>query len=101
MRLTGQLLKIEDYSGTSRDEKTGQPFDYSGKRLYVLDGLEMIKVKIPKDQLLTHGLVENTPVDLAITVSANAGARGAYLTNLLIGPYVSPAAPALKIASAH
>lgn len=89
MRLTGQLLDIEDYAGDFKGDD-GSQVPYSGKRLHVLDGREVIKVKVPKDQLLSHGLTVGTAVDLAVTVAANAGARGAYLTTLLIGPYPVP-----------
>lgn len=89
MRLTGQLLDIEEYSGDFKGDD-GSKVPYAGLRLHVLDGREVIKVKVPKDQLHSHGLTVGTPVDLAVTVAANAGARGAYLTTLLIGPYPAP-----------
>lgn len=95
MRLTGTLLEIEPYSGTGRDDATGKPFEYSGKRLHVLDGREVIKVKIPKDLLDSHGLTEGQSVDLRVTVTAQAGARGAYLTVALLGDY----APAARLSS--
>jgi hypothetical protein len=85
MRLSGRLLKIEPYSGTMKGED-GLPFDYAGTRLHVLDGIEIIKVKIPKEQIASHGLVENTDVDLAVSVQAKSGGRGIpYLTTTLIG----------------
>jgi hypothetical protein len=85
MRLSGRLLRIENYSGTMKGED-GVPFDYAGVRLHVLDGVEIIKVKIPKDQVPTHGLVENTDVDLAVSVQAKSGGRGIpYLTTTLLG----------------
>lgn len=100
MRLTGRLLKIEDYSGTMRGED-GLPFDYKGTRLHVLDGVEIIKVKIPTGQVLTHGLVEGSDVDLAVTVQAKRGGRGIpYLTTTLVGPAV-PAARLASVAKAN
>lgn len=86
MRITGTLLKVEPYSGTNKGDD-GKDFDYAGIRLHVLDGLEVIKVKIPKDKLLTHGLGEGELVDLRVTVAANQGARGAYLTTTLVGSF--------------
>jgi hypothetical protein len=87
MRITGTLLKVEPYSGTFPDEKDGHPVPYSGVRLHVLDGVEVIKVKVPKDQLLTHGYGAGEAVDLAVTVQANQGARGAFLTTTLVGSF--------------
>lgn len=77
MRLTGRLLKIEPYSGTMNGED-GKPFDFAGIRLHVLDeaAAEIVKVKLPKDQLLTHGQVEGTDVDYTVTVQAKTGGRG-------------------------
>ena len=86
MRLTGQLLDIEDYSGDFKGEG-GENIAYSGKRLHVLDGREVIKVKIPKDQLYSHGLTVGESVDLSVQVAAQSGARGAYLTCLLVGNF--------------
>jgi len=88
MRITGTLLRIENYSGTGKDrDDPGRTFDYAGVRLHVLDGLEVVKVKVPKDKLLTHGYGEGEAVDLAVTVQANQGARGAYLTTTLVGSF--------------
>jgi len=84
MRLTGTLLKIEPYSGTFKGDD-GKDVPYAGVRLHVLDGVEVIKVKVPKAQELTHGLGEGEMVDLAVTVQANQGARGAFLTTTLVG----------------
>lgn len=100
MRLTGTLLEIEPYSGTGRDDATGKPFDYSGKRLHVLDGLEVIKVKIPKDLVDSHGLTAGQQVDLRVVVTAQSGARGAYLAVGLLGRYeAKPTAAGLGIHS--
>lgn len=87
MRITGTLLKVEPYSGTFPDEKDGHAVPFAGVRLHVLDGVEVIKVKVPKDQLLTHGLGAGEAVDLTVTVQANQGARGAYLTTTLVGSF--------------
>lgn len=86
MRITGTLLKVEPYSGTF-DGDDGKERAYSGVRLHVLDGLEVIKVKVPKELLLTHGYGAGEAVDLAVTVSLNQGARGAYLTTTLVGSF--------------
>jgi hypothetical protein len=86
MRITGTLLEVEEYSGTAKGDD-GKPFDYSGKRLHVLEGREVVKVKIPKPLLDSHGLAAGDSVDLHVTVSAQSGARGAYLTVTLIGEY--------------
>jgi len=86
MRLTGTLLELEDYSGEFKgDDGTMIPF--AGIRMHVLDGREVIKVKIPKDLLTSHGYKAQTPVDLRVTVAAQAGARGAYLTVGLLGNF--------------
>jgi len=86
MRIIGTLLKIEDYSGTFPDKVDPRiEVPYSGSRLHVLDGVEVVKVKVPKDQLFTHGLVEGTPVDLSVTVAAQQGGRGPYLVTTLVG----------------
>lgn len=99
MRLTGRLLKIEPYSGTMRGED-GKDFSYAGTRLHVLDGVEVIKVKIPKDQELTHGLVAETEVDLAVSVAAKSGGRGIpYLTTTLIGSIGTPRLAAVSKSS--
>ena len=90
MRLTGRLLEIEDYAGDFKGE-SGDTVAYSGKRLHVLDGREVVKVKIPKNLLLTHGLVAETDIDINVTVAANSGGRGAYLTTVLVGSVTAPA----------
>ena len=86
MRITGTLLDIEDYSGTSKGDD-GQPFDYSGQRLHILDGREVTRVKVPRSLIGVHGYGKGEVVDLHVTVQAQAGARGAYLTTTLIGDY--------------
>jgi len=86
MRLTGNLLEIEDYSGDFKGD-SGDSIAYSGKRLHVLDGREVIKVKVPKDRLNNHGLIAGDDVDLRVEVTAQSGARGAYLTVKLLGDY--------------
>jgi hypothetical protein len=86
MRLTGTLLEIEEYSGDFKGD-SGDTVSYSGKRLHVLDGHEVVKVKVPKDLLYSHGYTAGQPVDLRVTVAANAGARGAYLSCQLLGDY--------------
>ena len=86
MRITGTLLDVEDYSGTAKGDD-GKDFDYAGQRLHVLDGREVVKVKIPKAQLHTHNFEPGDIVDLRVTVQAQAGARGAYLTTTLVGQY--------------
>jgi hypothetical protein len=87
MRITGTLLKVEPYSGTFPDEKTGEPVPFAGVRLHIWDGDELVKVKVPKDQLLTHGLGTGEAVDLKVVVQVNQGARGAYLTTTLVGSF--------------
>ena len=88
MRLTGILLGIEDHSGTFKDQTDGHAVDYVGQRLHVLDGLEVVKVKVPRDLIDNHGFAQGEAVDLRVTVQAQAGARGAYLTTTLLGTYV-------------
>jgi hypothetical protein len=75
MRITGTLLDIEDYSGTSKGDD-GQPFDYSGQRLHVLDGREVTRVKVPKTLIGVHGYGRGELVDLHVSVQAQAGADG-------------------------
>jgi hypothetical protein len=86
MRLTGTLLEIEEYSGEMKGDD-GKPFAFSGKRLHVLEGREVIKVKIPKNLLDTHGYTNASQVDLRVTVQAQQGARGAYLSTTLVGNF--------------
>lgn len=93
MRLTGTLLEVESYSGTMKGDD-GKDFAYSGKRLHVLDGREVVKVKIPKDLADSHGYTNGQPVDLRVIVQAQQGARGAYLSTTLQGDF-APARPAL------
>lgn len=99
MRLTGRLLQVEDYAGDFKGE-SGDVIAYSGKRLHVLDGIEVIKVKVPKAQLLTHGLVAGQEIDIQVTVAAQSGARGAYLTCVLVGS-VEPSARLTAVAKAN
>ena len=88
MRLTGRLLKIEPYSGSMKGAD-GHPFDYAGKRLHVLDDVQVIKVKVPKPLLESHGLDVGSDIDIQVTVEANVGDRGApYLTTTLVGSVV-------------
>lgn len=88
MRITGTLLKIEPYAGEGKDrEDPTRTFTYSGVRLHVLDGFEVVKVKVPKEKVLTHGYGEGEAVDLQVTVAANQGSRGAYLTTTLVGSF--------------
>lgn len=87
MRLTGTLLEIENYSGDFADRQTGESVAYSGQRWHVLDGREVIKVKVPKDLIDVLPHEQGDAVDLRVQVGAQAGARGAYLTVGLLGDY--------------
>jgi hypothetical protein len=86
MRLTGTLLELEDYSGDFKGED-GSQIAYSGQRLHVLDGREVVKVKIPKDQVGHIAYADGDRVDLRVQVGAQQGARGAYLTVQLVGDF--------------
>lgn len=86
MRITGTLLEVEDYSGTFKGD-SGDDIKYSGQRLHVLDGREVVKVKIPKNLLGLHDLEQGESVDLRVSVTASQGARGAYLTTTLVGVF--------------
>ncbi len=87
MRVTGTLLDIENYSGTAKGDD-GKPFDYSGQRLHVLEGREVIKVKLPKPLIGAYDAVRRGQiVDLVVNVQAQAGARGAYLTTTAVSDY--------------
>jgi hypothetical protein len=83
MRLTGTLIEIEPYAGEFTGEN-GREVHYEGERLHVLDGREVIKVKIPKLAVGKTGLVGGQPIDCRVQVSAQVGARGPYLTTLLV-----------------
>lgn len=97
MRLSGQLLDIEHkpwtFTGDDGQERSGVT-----TILHVLDGREVIKVKVPRDgdHSDVSGLKAGTTIDVRVTVAANTGARGAYLTTTYAGP-VSPA-PAVRSA---
>lgn len=92
MRLTGQLLQIEEYSGDFNDSETGKKIAYHGQRLHVLDGVEVIKVKVTaKDSGLAAGYLAGDKVDLRVQVTAEGGARGSYLAVKLLGDYVDAA----------
>lgn len=84
MRVTGTVLKVEDYSGDFTGDD-GRPVAYVGQRLHVLDGIEVVKVKIPRDLIGRTGVGAGQVVDIQVTVAANAGARGAYLTTTFVG----------------
>jgi len=83
MRLTGQLLDIEQYAGEFRGEN-GDMISYAGERLHVLDGREVIKVKVPKVDVGKTGLRVGEDVDLRVQCSIQSGARGSYLSIQLI-----------------
>ena len=87
MRLTGTLLDIEPYAGDFKGDD-GSTIPYAGERLHVLDGREVVKVKVPKAMLGQHGLSVGEAVDLRVQVSAQSGQRGVYLSVGLLGRYV-------------
>lgn len=88
MRLTGTLLEVEAYSGDFKGE-SGDTVAYSGERLHVLDGREVAKVKVPKALVGRHGYEAGDEVDLRVSVQAQTGGRGAYLSCTLIGDFAS------------
>jgi hypothetical protein len=87
MRLTGTLLEVENYSGEFADKQTGEAVAYAGQRWHVLDGREVIKVKLPKELIDELPFEQGDAVDLRVEVGAQSGARGAYLTVKLLGEY--------------
>lgn len=92
MRLTGTLLKVEDYAGTMTGDD-GREFTYSGTRLHILDGVEVVKAKMAKDAPLPAA-EPGDAVDLRVTVTANSGARNAYLSIQCLGEWADE--PALS-----
>jgi hypothetical protein len=81
MRLNGTLLKIENYSGDFTNDNN-ENVAYEGMRLHVLDDVEVVKVKVPKDHRAEAGqLVEKSPIDINVSASASVGRGGApYIT---------------------
>lgn len=98
MRITGILLDVEDYSGDFKDAQTGNTVSYAGKRLHVLDGREVIKVKVAKENLNKIRYETGEAVDLRVIVAAQAGGRGPYLTVTLLGDFEET--PLLALAQA-
>jgi hypothetical protein len=85
MRLTGRLLQIEPYAGDFVGED-GSKIAYAGTRLHILDGVEVVKVKQNhKTPPLPEGIEAGDTVDLRVQVTANSGARGAYLSTVFDG----------------
>jgi hypothetical protein len=80
MRLTGQLLMIEDKPYSFKDEN-GAEVSGTTTYLHVLDGVTVTRVKVKTDEVarIAH-LEQGDPVDLRVDVRVNSGARGAYLT---------------------
>jgi len=97
MRVTGILLDIEQYSGTFKGDD-GKEVAYAGERLHVLDGREVVKVKVGKELVGRTGYGQGEEVDLKVTVQAQSGGRGPYLTTTLLGDYVAAVEP-LAVAS--
>lgn len=88
MRLTGTLLDIEHADGTFRDRETGQDVPWSNATLHILDGREVVKVKVKGSDVEALPPFEvGKPIDLRVSVTANAGARGPYLTVGYSGVY--------------
>ena len=95
MRLTGTLLETELYSGEFKGDD-GKLVEYSGERLHVLEGREVTKVKVPKG-LIPSGYEDGSAVDLRVTVAAQTGGRGPYLTTTLVSDFADRAP--LKLAA--
>jgi len=81
MRVTGQVIGIEPYSGTFPDRESGEKVAYSGTKVSVFDGREVVKVKVKAAQMAGLGeLKRGDECDLLVEVIAEGGARGVYLT---------------------
>jgi len=81
MRVTGQVIGIEPYSGTFADRESGDKVSYSGTKVSVFDGREVIKVKVKAREISGLGdLKRGDECDLLVDVIAEGGARGVYLT---------------------
>lgn len=93
MRLTGQLLMIEDKPYDFTDD-TGSKVSGTSTTMHVLDGIVVTKCKVRQDDVakIAH-LEQGDPVDLRVDVQVNSGARGAYLTITFLSEWET--APAL------
>lgn len=81
MRLTGTLTQISETPYAFRGED-GREVVGTSHHLHVLEsGTSLVRVKVPQARVGDLALFSlGETVDLAVTVQANAGARGAYLS---------------------
>ena len=80
MRVTGQIIGVDPYAGKFTSD-TGELLPYSGQKLSVLDGREVIKVKVKQREVpLLGGLSRGDDVDCLVDVVAVGAPTGAYLT---------------------
>lgn len=81
MRVTGQVIGIEPYSGDFVPEGETEKVPYHGQKVSVFDGREVIKVKVKAREISALGdLKRGDECDLLVDVAAAGGARGIYLT---------------------
>jgi len=81
MRVTGQVLSIEPYSGKFVPDGETEAVPYSGEKVNVFDGREVVKVKVKAREIPGLGdLQRGDECDLLVDVVAEGGARGVYLT---------------------
>lgn len=92
MRVTGQVLSIEPYAGSMNDRETGEKVSYSGERLNIFDGREVVKVKVKARQIAALGDVKKgDDVDLVVDVVPGVDAGRVYLVVSFV-ELVAPAA---------
>jgi len=81
MRVTGQVISVEPYGGSFNDRESGEKVAYSGTKVGVFDGREVVNVKCKANKLVGLGNVsKGDDIDMLVDVIAEGGARGVYLT---------------------
>lgn len=81
MRVTGQVLVIEPYSGTFADRESGDKVAYSGTRVSVFDGREVVKVKVKARESAALGdIKKGDEVDFLVDVLPEGSGGRIYLT---------------------
>lgn len=96
MRVTGQIISVEPYGGKFADKETGEMVSYSGTKVGVFDGREVVNVKVKAAKIAALGdVVKGTDIDMLVDCVAEGGARGVYLTVTFV-ELLTPARPALS-----
>ena len=92
MRVTGQVLAVEPYSGKFADKDSGDLIAYSGERVSVFDGREVVKVKVKAREIAALGdIKKGDEVDFLVDVLPEGSGGRIYLTVTFVERLNAPA----------